>query len=182
MQIRPKADQLQSADETGHVMRMHTDICGGKGWPSVLGIDPPSAALVLGEYRRNGPVLRELDVNLANVPELASTYHLTRLPDHGKGRETVSNPENHSGSALPFDEIESIEKIGSERLVANDVKTPLQKSVANVIVARIGCRYGHGIYSVGPLRLPLRHFLVARVGTLARQIPLRGSIACSLRI
>jgi hypothetical protein len=163
-------------------MGMHADIGRRKRWAGKLRINAPNTAFVIGRYGCNCPVLREFDVDLPDSPELACAHHLARLPYHRESRKTMGHAKNHSRPALPFHEIECIRKIRCERLIANDVETPLEKGNTDFMMACIGRRNGNRIDAVGPLCLAHRHFLVARIGAFTRQIPIGGSIARPSRI
>ena len=80
---------------------------------------------LLAARQRGVVALDILDIDQADLADVAVADHGARLPDHREAGVVEGVAEDDAGSADAADEIERVVEIGGERLVADHVEAAL---------------------------------------------------------
>ena len=129
--LRGQFPAIQSGHKAGEIVSVSSDVSQRTGGTALGGIRAPGGLFLSGLLQRRGqPILRILNLDNANRPQLSTGDHLPGLAHHGITGVVVGHGEKQPGAAHgPLQVLRILERRG-ERLVADDVYAGLEKVLA----------------------------------------------------
>ncbi len=169
-------------DHLGDVERVRAEIAEHVARAGELGIDAPSGGRIALLDRSAVEAVRELQVDEANVAELAIRDHRPRLLDHLMSRIAI-----HDADDLPprGGDAAKVLRLGdgeAQRLLAHDVKAVFERRLGDLVMRVVGSRDRHGLDTIGAFRFAREQRAIVRIAATFRDAEFDAECASAVRV